>query len=69
MMLSYNPHPSPRAVIGQIICPKIHLNVVVERLKKKRITRLPSNYNPLELSPPNKHLGRRRDMVIKAHQT
>lgn len=48
MVLNYNPHPSTKAGIGQIICPKIHVDVVLEGLKKK-ITRLSSNYNPLEM--------------------
>lgn len=66
---NYNPHPSPRAGIGQIRCLKIHVGLVVEGMRKKKIMRIPPKYIPLELSPRRKHLGRRRDMTLMAHQT
>lgn len=40
MVLNYNPHPSPRAGIAQIICPKENVGVVVEELRKRNIERL-----------------------------
>lgn len=68
MVLNYNPHPSPRAIISQIICPKEHLDAVVEGLKLKKIMRLPQTCNPLDLSPLSKHLGKRREAALKGHQ-
>lgn len=35
MILNYNPHPSPRPGIGQIVCPKMHEAKVIEALRKQ----------------------------------
>lgn len=68
MVLNYNQHPSPRAGIGHIKCPKKNVHTFVEDLKKKRIEIIPLNYSPMELSPRNKHLGPRREIALKNHQ-
>lgn len=68
VVLNYNPHPSVRAGIGQIICPKGNVGRLVEELEKRKIRRLPLNYNPLHLSPMSRHLGERKKREIRAHQ-
>lgn len=64
VVLNYNPHPSSRAGITQIICPKRNVQVLVEGLKEKKVQQLPSNYNPLGLSPRSNHLGIRRTKAL-----
>lgn len=66
---NYNPHPSPRAGTGQIICPKKNVGILIEGLKRKKIEKLPDSYSPTELSPRSKHLGLWRERVLKNHQT
>lgn len=68
MVLNYDPHPSPRAGISQIIYPKEHVHAVVDGLKSKKIVLLPETYNTLELSPRSKRLGKRREAALKGHQ-
>lgn len=67
MVLNYNPHPSQRAGIAQILCPKENRVKVIEELKKRKIYFLPVEYNPLELSPRCKHLGPRKEKALINH--
>lgn len=68
MVLNYNPHSSPRAGIAQIICPKQNVSIVVEEVRKKKMDRLPENYNPLELSPRSNHMLLRRKKALSLHR-
>lgn len=67
-VLNFNYHPTSRAGIGQIICPKCNVQAVTEAMRKKCFVRLPENYNPLELSPRNNILGERRKKALTRHR-
>lgn len=54
-LLKYNPHPSPRAGIAQVICPKEGVQQLAEAFQRKGIERLPLSYDPLGLSPRSNH--------------
>lgn len=67
-ILNYNPHPTARAGIGQIICMKDKAKYVIDRIKEMGIEQLPESYVPLELSPISRHLGLRREKAREEHQ-
>lgn len=68
MVLNYNPKTSPRVGIGQIVCPKLHVEKNMPELMKRKIEKLPKFYNLLESSPRSNHLGESRLRARKAHQ-
>lgn len=62
-------HPSLRVEIGQIIFPKRNVNRFLEQLKKKRIKRLPDNYNKMKLAPRSNNFVTRREKHIMNNKT
>lgn len=69
LVLKYKPHPSPRALIGQVICPRKNAGIVVSGLNKRKIEQLPPTYDALCLSPKSKHMGQMKDRALKLHKT
>lgn len=67
-VLNFNYHPSPRAGVGQIICPRWNVIRVTDELKKKGIARLSESYNQLDLFPRNNSLGERRKRALIRHR-
>lgn len=67
-VLNFNYHPSSRAGVGQIVCPKKNAQYVTNGLRKKGFQKLPEGYNPLELSPRKNSLGERRKSVLQRHK-
>lgn len=66
-MFNYNPHPSPRAGVGQIIFPRDKVKILVEGIRKKKIEKLPDSCRPLQLSPRSKLMELRRERELKNH--
>lgn len=56
-ILNYNPHPSPRAGIGQVIFLKANAKQIIAGSRKAGINQLPDKYVPMEVSPRSRHIG------------
>lgn len=67
-ILNYNPHPSPKAWIGQVIVLKKNKEQTIDGFKNEGIIELPENSCPLELSPNSKHLNMRREKTTTEHE-
>lgn len=66
--MKYNPKPSSRAGIRQIICPKQNFETAVEELGKRKIDEIAPSYNALKISPRRKHKRERRERALRTHQ-
>lgn len=67
-VLIFNYHPSIRAGVGQIICPKKNAKLVTDELKKRSIHKLPETHHQMGLSPRNNYLGERRMRALQRHR-
>lgn len=67
-VFNFNYQPSPRAAIGQIICPAENAELVTRELEKNGMQRLPVSYDPLGLSPRNNSMGMRRKKTLQRHR-
>lgn len=68
MVMNFNYHPSPRAEMGQMICPKRNASYVTDEMRKRGMSRLPDTYKNMGLSPRNKSIGERRARALKRHR-
>lgn len=68
MVLSFNYHPSPITGTWQILCHRKNEEILTEKMRKKILTKLPINYNPVGLLPNSINLGEMKQRALRQHR-